>query len=387
MEKSSPPDFEGVLRRYCARCRRTIDICRVPSPPSPLRRCLRLNQIAVPRRLTMTQIAEESRDGASLRFVEWLGTGTEYVDVDRVAAGRVSHWRPSQEGRVYGIDVASAAAVEAMGPITDGDRILDLCCAPGAKLSVLIEKAAMAGPACVVVGVDSSAERLQLCWSLLRRCYGGAHSAKQPFLPMLHLIHSDGTAYPFVREGSLSAIRCVRPCLSSARRNRKKQKGTYAAPSHRPVTCASDVGVGNAFPMQTFDKILVDAECTTDASLKGCDSLDEWVIDLDRRMAMMDARETEIAQLQLRLLCNALELVAPNGCVVYSTCSLSVAQNEDVVSRALQQRSDVELEAVPLSESWHCERSSLLPHTLFFNPLREGASGLFIARIHKRMPM
>lgn len=95
-----------------------------------------------------------------------------------------------KSGNIYGIDVASAAAVTFLGP-QRGDRILDLCCAPGAKLSLIADivcpptschdssASAFAattaasetgtGGAGFVVGVDVSESRLSATRSLLRK--------------------------------------------------------------------------------------------------------------------------------------------------------------------------------------------------------------------------
>ena len=78
------------------------------------------------------------------------------------AAFRLAPWPPYRAGRVYGMDAASAAAVWALGP-QPGEHVLDLCCAPGLKLSAIAD--ALAGAAGAVgggslTGVDVSRARL-----------------------------------------------------------------------------------------------------------------------------------------------------------------------------------------------------------------------------------
>lgn len=55
-----------------------------------------------------------------------------------------------REGRVYGIDAASGAAVAALDP-QPGDDVLDVCCAPGAKLAMIADWMRRQGS---VTGVD-----------------------------------------------------------------------------------------------------------------------------------------------------------------------------------------------------------------------------------------
>ena len=55
------------------------------------------------------------------------------------AAFRLAQWPLYQQGRVYGMDVASGVAVWALGP-RPGEDVLDLCCCPGLKLCMLTER-------------------------------------------------------------------------------------------------------------------------------------------------------------------------------------------------------------------------------------------------------
>jgi hypothetical protein len=78
--------------------------------------------------------------------------------------------------QIFGIDIASGACVAAM-QICRGDNVLDLCCAPGAKLCMIsdlisdTQQAEAAEPTeaklgCVV-GVDISEQRLATCKTMV----------------------------------------------------------------------------------------------------------------------------------------------------------------------------------------------------------------------------
>lgn len=45
-----------------------------------------------------------------------------------------------QNGSLFGIDYSSAAVVEALGLNAADTRILEICCAPGAKLTFIADK-------------------------------------------------------------------------------------------------------------------------------------------------------------------------------------------------------------------------------------------------------
>lgn len=60
-------------------------------------------------------------------------------------------------GYIVGMDVASGVAVESL-QLKSGERVLDLCCAPGAKLCMIADAI---GPDGIVLGVVSY--RLRTC--------------------------------------------------------------------------------------------------------------------------------------------------------------------------------------------------------------------------------
>ncbi|XP_034834697.1 5-methylcytosine rRNA methyltransferase NSUN4 [Maniola hyperantus] len=78
-----------------------------------------------------------------------------------------------------------------------------------------------------------------------------------------------------------------------------------------------------------FDKVLVDVPCTTDR---------HSVMEDDNNIFRADRvkERLRIPELQSQLLLNALRVVKVGGAVVYSTCSLSPAQNDGVVHSALK---------------------------------------------------
>jgi len=76
---------------------------------------------------------------------------------------------------------------------------------------------------------------------------------------------------------------------------------------------------------RNFDRILVDAPCSGTGTL-GRNPEIKWKL-----------KPEDLTQLQARqkaLLRNALDLLAPKGMLVYSTCSLEQEENEQVVGTA-----------------------------------------------------
>lgn len=68
-----------------------------------------------------------------------------------------------RSGSIYGIDISSALAAEALGA-EPGHAVLDLCCAPGAKLCTIADATKRTG---ILVGVDVSVERMNTCRNIV----------------------------------------------------------------------------------------------------------------------------------------------------------------------------------------------------------------------------
>jgi len=75
-----------------------------------------------------------------------------------------------------------------------------------------------------------------------------------------------------------------------------------------------------------FDKVLLDAPCSSEGLVrKDFDALKNWNYELVERKT----------ELQKKLLKKSLQLLKENGELVYSTCSLSPEENEEVIQSAI----------------------------------------------------
>ncbi|KAG5529258.1 hypothetical protein RHGRI_029827 [Rhododendron griersonianum] len=131
-----------------------------------------------------------------------------------------------------------------------------------------------------------------------------------------------------------------------------------------------------------YDKVLVDAECTHDGSIKHIQKFEYWGWKTLQRRVLNVERTDNLTVLQLQLLTNGFRLLKIGGSLVYSTCSLTVAQNEDVVEQFLLQNASAELLEIDAAKNWPC-RSGRIPKTLRFDPMTSRTSGLFVAKFTK----
>jgi len=199
-------------------------------------------------------------------------------------------------GQVYLQDEASqlvAHLLEAQA----GEKVLDLCAAPGGKTTLI---ATRAHDQDLLIATDSSAQRLET----LR----------------LNVVHQ--------------RLRSVVPMLLD---------GTVELPFAEP-----------------FDRVLVDAPCSGTGTLRHNPEI---------RWRISEADIINLAAQQKVLLKNAARVVKPGGRLIYSTCSVELEENDEVVADFL--RSTDEFRVVPPAK---LVTESLAIRTW---PQRHGTDGFF----------
>ncbi|XP_043854165.1 tRNA (cytosine(34)-C(5))-methyltransferase, mitochondrial [Dromiciops gliroides] len=90
--------------------------------------------------------------------------------------------------------------------------------------------------------------------------------------------------------------------------------------------------IGDIQP-EIFDKVLVDAPCSNDRS---------WLFSSDTQKASYRlSRRKELPIIQVELLRSAIKALRPGGSLVYSTCTLSKAENNDVIDQILNSHNNI----------------------------------------------
>lgn len=124
-----------------------------------------------------------------------------------------------------------------------------------------------------------------------------------------------------------------------------------------------------------FDKILLDAPCSGVGTLtQSREILSRWSIDWVNRLA----------KLQKKMILTAYDCLKPGGSMVYTTCTTSVQENEEVVNHLLGERSNSELEKIDLKGLKPVY--GLLPGTeksLRIYPHLNGCDPHFVAKVKK----
>lgn len=178
---------------------------------------------------------------------------------------------------LYYLQEPSAMAPAALLPIDPGDRVLDLCAAPGGKSTELGAKLHGTG---LLVSNDISNSRAR---ALLK---------------------------------NLELFGIANICVTS----------------ETPEKLADTFGM-------YFDKILVDAPCSGEGMFrKDPDLIKSW----------QEHGPSYYAPIQKEILFQAVKMLNPGGMLLYSTCTFSREEDEDVIDWILQQCPDMELVTIPL---------------------------------------
>jgi 16S rRNA (cytosine967-C5)-methyltransferase len=218
--------------------------------------------------------------------VRVIGTGEARI-IDRIDPEEL------EQGLVWPQSRGSQLAGNAVG-VQPGDRVLDLCAAPGGKTTQLAERAAE------VVAVEVHPGRARELEANMQRL--GATNVT--------VVNADARELP--------------PELTG------------------------------------FDRVLVDAPCSGLGVLAGRPDL-RW-------------RARPLPELQRELLRVATERVKPGGSITYSVCTISKAENEDVVDAT-------GLAVEPLNDQWPDFADPRRPEFLLTLPHKHHTSGFFIARL------
>jgi 16S rRNA C967 or C1407 C5-methylase (RsmB/RsmF family) len=330
-----------------------------------------------------------------------------------------------RSGRIYGMDVSSGAAVSALVSSleeqtkTTHTRVLDLCCSPGLKLCMIAD---LLSSSSTVLGVDISEQRLAVCKRIVKKyrvdpATCGRQAISDEGTARIRLYCADGTAFGVTEADSQLVFDSVaamedqqvagkRKRMNKSARARERKRLRQLSSLDKPSSSATDEN-GPTLTVEPFDLVLVDAECSTDGSLKHVQQRalrsmaksddDDKTSAVASNQTLTDPKRLEsLVQLQKGLISSGFNLLKPGGVLVYSTCSLSTEQNENVVQWLLEKRRDAFL--IPVDKDFYVTSDSnmittgSLEGTVRFLPgsAARGADqsffggGFFLAKIGKR---
>ncbi|MGH9740660.1 MAG: 16S rRNA (cytosine(967)-C(5))-methyltransferase RsmB [Candidatus Acidiferrales bacterium] len=214
--------------------------------------------------------------------------------------GSIARTEAFRSGKISIQDEASQAVPLLLG-VGPGDRVLDLCAAPGGKTFALARAAGSNG---LVVAGELHEHRLrsmQIQLTRLRMAEAGRAE--------------DNPGLPGARSGELQ--------------NKAAAVDLVALDAAQPLPFAA-----------YFDRVLVDAPCSGTGTLARHPEI---------RWRLKPEQLAEFHALQVKLVRSALALLAPGGRLVYSTCSMEAEENELAIAEVLA--ADTTIQLVPAEES------------------------------------
>ncbi|MBE3576976.1 MAG: RsmB/NOP family class I SAM-dependent RNA methyltransferase [Limnochordales bacterium] len=252
--------------------------------------------------------AELAAQGIATEPVAWYADAL-VVTTPGVRERDLAKTSAYQEGRIYLQSLSSMLPPLVLAP-QPGERVLDLTAAPGSKTT---QMAALMGNAGEIVACDKNPIRL-------------------------------GRLQHNLRVQGVTIARTVQMDATQFGRGPRAQQGSQQGP--RPGR-------------QQFDRVLLDAPCSGEGLflLEDPRSYQYWTPAMVERMAA----------LQRRLFVSAWEALRPGGVLVYSTCTLSRAENEDLIAWALRQfgsKMEIEPCQIQISRAAGLSREALLTEVL-----------------------
>ncbi|GBG29322.1 Ankyrin repeat domain-containing protein 17 [Hondaea fermentalgiana] len=297
---------------------------------------------------------------------------------------------PLYEAGVFmGVDAASVLAVDALD-VREGQAVLDICCAPGAKLSIIADRLAHEG---ILVGVDACPERTSACAGLARRRWHFELRCQDGAKP----IGSEGTlvwdsAADAVLFDTGSGARCEEIDVDNAGSKivlQRPRKRFIKRLRERAAAMRAQVRLPEG-----YDRVLVDAQCSHEGSVRhilkhlapsGTEAASgAWSPEALNDLYAGWLRDAQgLASLQRRLILNGFDSLRPGGRLVYSTCSFAEAQNEAIVEHLLRERPSARVVDPGVHPSVPSRISSRLAGSLLFDPAGSQTSGLFLSAVVK----
>jgi len=229
-------------------------------------------------------------------------------------------------GYYYIQELASMLPIIAIQP-KESETILDLCSAPGSKTTQLASEMQNSG---LIIANEVSLGRIKILASNLERC------------------------------GVTNAIISRKDGIALCKRIKKYN------------------------PELKFDKILVDAPCSGEGTLRSS----------PKTYKMWNIKTVKaLLKIQKQLVLSAFEILKPNGVLIYSTCTHAPEENEGVVDAVLQELGNkIKLEKISLPikfregiTNWENEKfSKEVKKCARIYPHDNNTEGFFIAKMRKR---
>ena len=260
------------------------------SSSSPL--VVRVNTLKVSREELF-----ESLQNLKIQWTEIPGI-KDALELHHISSRELQETAVFKKGLVYGQSLSSMLPAIILDP-KSGERVLDLCAAPGSKTT---QMAALMQNKGSIVAIEAVRAR---------------------YYKLKSVVSAQGAEIVSMR---LLDARRFRPPRPPAQPRSAQPRGSRHAERYHPKP-------------ELFDKILVDAPCSCEGRFK---------TDQPKTYAFWSLRKIkEMVRKQRGIGLSASRWLKPDGVLVYSTCSFAPEENEGIIDWLLR-KTQVKLECVPI---------------------------------------
>ncbi len=179
----------------------------------------------------------------------------------------------------------------------------------------------------------------------------------------------DLCAAPGAKTGQLAAMMGDHGELVAVERHPGRAAALTRTLARMRIACA-EVRVADAATLSAepaFDRVLVDPPCSGLGTLQARPDL---------RWRTTPERIAALAERQLEILRAGAGMVCPGGTLVYSVCTISRRESDDLITRFLAAEPGFDVDSIPAGGDDGPYRR-VLPH-------RDGTDGFFVARLRRR---
>lgn len=307
---------------------------------------------------------------------------------------KLSHFAGYKAKHLFPMDISSAIAVLALDLSTQKLDVLDLCCSPGAKFQYILEKLS---PDSLLVGVDCSERRLNLCKSMIENnlCHE-SNAALMGVIPRALLFLKDGCAFAESENDFGQLIFDSKIMIQNIdrtghrKRKNKSARGREVKQLQQAFDLLTSVTIDQTSEERSlvgkqYDRVIVDAECTHDASYRhlapffeeiqsgNSELVDKIISNNSKKWNKRSRNELEseeninirhypdreaLQSLQRNLISNGFRRLKAGGVMIYSTCSSDIEQNEHIVQWLLDQQPQAKIAAIELDKHLKADNSN-----------------------------
>lgn len=225
-----------------------------------------------------------------------------------------------EDGKIYVQSISSMIPPIILRP-EPGERVLDMAAAPGSKTT---QMAAMMNNDGYILANEIDKFR----------CEKLKYNVEKQGASIVHIINKDGTQlFNSAKSADIETKGCNDHSYNSDSSDNDDNNANNDNSDNNRKNESDEI-------IKNFDKILVDAPCSGEGRfiVSNKKTYEHWSLKMQK----------ELVEIQKKLLYNAINLCKINGTILYSTCALSLEENEKVIDWAIN-NFNIEIEKININ--------------------------------------